>query len=157
MEAMDRKFMEEALREAEKALAQDEVPIGAVVVYQGMIYARGYNQRERLGDPTAHAEIIALRAAAARRGSWRLHGMTLYVTLEPCPMCAGAMVNARLDRVVFGASDPKAGAAGSLMNLANDERLNHRLVVTGGVLAEPAGRLLTDFFRQKREFPKKET
>ena len=157
MEAMDRKFMEEALWEAEKALALDEVPIGAVVVYQGAIFARGYNQRESIGDPTAHAEILALRAAAARRGSWRLHGMTLYVTLEPCPMCAGAMVNARVDRLVFGASDPKGGAAGSLMNLVNDRRLNHRLAVTGGVLAEPAGRLLTDFFRRKREFPKKET
>ena len=157
MEAMDRRFMEEALREAEKALVLDEVPIGAVVVYQGVVYARGYNQRESLGDPTAHAEILALRAAAARRGSWRLHGMTLYVTLEPCPMCAGALVNARLDRLVFGAFDPKAGAAGSLLNIVNDERLNHRLAVTGGVLAEPAGRLLTDFFRRKREFPKKET
>ncbi|HHW11861.1 MAG TPA: nucleoside deaminase [Firmicutes bacterium] len=157
MEAIDRKFMEEALREAEKALARDEVPIGAVVVYQGEVFARGHNLRESLGDPTAHAEILALRAAAARRGSWRLHGMTLYVTLEPCPMCAGAMVNARLDRLVFGAFDPKAGAAGSLMNIANDGRLNHRLEVTGGVLAEPAGRLLTDFFRRKREFPGKET
>lgn len=157
METMDQRFMAEALREAEKALALDEVPIGAVVVYEGTVFARGYNQRESAGDPTAHAEILALRAAAARRGSWRLHGMTLYVTLEPCPMCAGALVNARLDRLVFGAFDPKAGAAGSLMNITNDARLNHRLAVTGGVLAEPAGQLLRDFFQRKRAFPKKET
>ncbi|NLM37908.1 MAG: nucleoside deaminase [Firmicutes bacterium] len=157
MEAQDRKFMEEALREAEKAFARDEVPIGAVVVYQGEVFARGHNLRESLGDPTAHAEILALRAAAARRGSWRLHGMTLYVTLEPCPMCAGAMVNARLDRLVFGAFDPKAGAAGSLMNIVKDGRLNHRIEVTGGVMAEAAGRLLTDFFQGKRGFPGKET
>lgn len=157
MEETDRKFMEEALREAEKALALGEVPIGAVIVYEGEIYARGHNLRERGADPTAHAEIVALRAAAARRKSWRLHGMTLYVTLEPCPMCAGAMVNARLERLVFGAFDPKAGAAGTLMNLVQDERLNHRLSVTGGVLAEAAGALLKEFFQRKRTFPKKET
>ncbi|HHT49146.1 MAG TPA: nucleoside deaminase [Firmicutes bacterium] len=152
MEQTDGYFMQEALQEAEKAMALEEVPIGAVVVYEGEIYARGYNLRERASDPTAHAEIIALRAAAARRGSWRLHGMTLYVTLEPCPMCAGAMVNARLERLVFGAFDPKGGAAGSLMNLLCDERLNHRLAVTGGVLADEASRLLKEFFQRKREF-----
>ena len=157
MEETDRKFKEEALQEAEKALALGEVPIGAVIVYEGEIYARGHNLRERGADPTAHAEIVALRAAAARRKSWRLHGMTLYVTLEPCPMCAGAMVNARLERLVFGAFDPKAGAAGTLMNLVQDERLNHRLSVTGGVLAEAAGALLKEFFQRKRTFPKKET
>jgi tRNA(adenine34) deaminase len=151
----DYQFMEEALREAEKALALDEVPIGAVIVYEGEIYARGHNLRERMGDPTAHAEIVALRRAAARRGSWRLHGMTLYVTLEPCPMCAGALVNARLARLVFGAFDPKAGAAGSLMNLVNDDRLNHRLVVTSGVLSDGSARLLKEFFQRKREFPTK--
>ena len=151
----DRQFMEEALREAEKALALAEVPVGAVVVYEGAIYARGHNLRESSGDPTAHAEIVALRRAAARRGSWRLHGMTIYVTLEPCPMCAGAMINARLTRLVFGAFDPKAGAAGSLMNLVNDDRLNHRLAVTSGVLTDAAAGLLTEFFRQKREFPTK--
>ena len=157
MSATDRQFMEEALSEAEKALALDEVPIGAVVVYEGAIYARGYNLREQMGDPTAHAEIIALRRAAARRGSWRLHDMTLYVTLEPCPMCAGAMVNARLNRLVFGAFDPKAGAAGSLMNLVNDDRLNHRLAVTSGILADASAGLLKEFFRRKREFPAKES
>jgi tRNA(adenine34) deaminase len=151
----DYQFMEEALREAEKALALDEVPLGAVIVYEGEIYARGHNLRERMGDPTAHAEIVALRRAAARRGSWRLHGMTLYVTLEPCPMCAGALVNARLARLVFGAFDPKAGAAGSLMNLVNDDRLNHRLVVTSGVLSDGSARLLKEFFQRKREFPTK--
>jgi tRNA(adenine34) deaminase len=151
----DYQFMEEALREAEKALALDEVPIGAVIVYEGETYARGHNLRERMGDPTAHAEIVALRRAAARRGSWRLHGMTLYVTLEPCPMCAGALVNARLARLVFGAFDPKAGAAGSLMNLVNDDRLNHRLVVTSGVLSDGSARLLKEFFQRKREFPTK--
>lgn len=157
MEETDHKFMKEALREAEKAMALGEVPIGAVIVYEGEIYARGHNLRERATDPTAHAEIVALRAAAARRGSWRLHGMTLYVTLEPCPMCAGAMVNARLERLVFGAYDPKAGAAGTLMNLVQDKRLNHRLTVVGGVLAEAAGGLLREFFQRKRELPKKET
>ena len=151
----DYQFMEEALREAEKALALDEVPIGAVIVYEGEIYARGHNLRERMGDPTAHAEMVALRRAAVRRGSWRLHGMTLYVTLEPCPMCAGALVNARLTRLVFGAFDPKAGAAGSLMNLVNDDRLNHRLAVTSGILSDESARLLKEFFQRKREFPTK--
>ncbi len=143
-------FMREALVEAEKALVLDEVPIGAVIVYEGEIYARGHNLRECLADPTAHAEIIVMRKAAAKRGSWRLHGMTLYVTLEPCPMCAGAMVNARLDRLVFGAFDPKAGAAGSVMNLVATEQLNHRLTVTGGLCAEEAGEILKRFFQRKR-------
>ena len=143
-------FMREALAEAEKAFALDEVPIGAVIVYQGGIYARGHNLRENLKDPTAHAEIVAIRRAAAKRGVWRLHGMTIYVTLEPCPMCSGAMVNARLDRLVFGACDFKAGAAGSLINIVNDDRLNHRLEVMGGVLANESGELLKKFFQLKR-------
>ena len=156
MEAMDRRFMEEALREAEKALVLDEVPIGAVVVYQGVVYARGYNQRESLGDPTAHAEILALRAAAARRGSWRLHGMTLYVTLEPCPMCAGAIVLSRIERVVYGAADPKGGCAGTLMNLLQDERFNHQCEVQPGIMEQICGGLLTDFFKKLRKKRKEE-
>ncbi|NLW55660.1 MAG: nucleoside deaminase [Firmicutes bacterium] len=142
--------MAEALVEAEKALVLDEVPIGAVIVYKGEIYARGHNLRESLADPTAHAEIVAIRKAAAKRGSWRLHGMTIYVTLEPCPMCAGALVNARLDRLVFGAFDPKAGAAGSVMNIVANEHLNHRLSIEGGLCSEQAGELLTRFFQRKR-------
>ncbi|MCL6613687.1 MAG: tRNA adenosine(34) deaminase TadA [Firmicutes bacterium] len=143
-------FMRAALAEAEKALAMDEVPVGAVVVAGGEIIGRGHNRRETEGDPTAHAEILALREAARRRGHWRLHGTTLYVTLEPCPMCAGALVNARVDRLVFGAIDPKAGAAGTLFNLVEDPRLNHRLEVTGGVLGEEAAELLRRFFRLRR-------
>ncbi len=150
MDKNDIYFMREALAEAEKAFALDEVPIGAVIVYQGEIYARGYNLRESLKDPTAHAEIVAIREAATKRGIWRLHGMTIYVTLEPCPMCSGAMVNARIDRLVFGAYDPKAGAAGSIINIANDDRLNHRLEVMGGVLADESGELLKKFFQLKR-------
>lgn len=147
----DIKFMQEALKEAEKAYALDEVPVGAVIVYDGEVYARGHNLRETMGDPTAHAEIIAIRNAARKRKSWRLHGMTIYITLEPCPMCAGAMVNSRLDRVVFGAADPKAGAVTSLMNLVADERLNHRLQAEGGVLASHSQELLRRFFRKKRK------
>ena len=150
MDKNDIYFMREALAEAEKAFALDEVPIGAVIVYQGEIYARGYNLRESLKDPTAHAEIVAIREAATKRGIWRLHGMTIYVTLKPCPMCSGAMVNARIDRLVFGAYDPKAGAAGSIINIANDDRLNHRLEVMGGVLADESGELLKKFFQLKR-------
>lgn len=146
----DEQFMAAAVEEAKKALALAEVPVGAVVVYEGEIYARAHNLRETLGDPAAHAEILALKAAAEKRGNWRLDGMTLYVTLEPCPMCAGALVNARLDRLVFGAFDPKAGAVVSLFNLVQDERLNHRLAVTGGVLAGEAQELLRGFFRAKR-------
>ena len=148
---LDRRFMEQALAEARKALASDDVPVGAVVVRDGQIIGRGCNQREKLADPTAHAELIALTAAAAAIGHWRLEGCTLYVTLEPCPMCAGALVLARLDRLVFGAFDPKSGACGSLYNIPQDPRLNHRLEVAGGVLAEPCAELLRDFFRRQRE------
>lgn len=150
MDKADLYFMTEALVEAEKALALDEVPIGAVIVFEGQIFARGHNLRESLGDPTAHAEVVAIRAAATLRGGWRLQGMTLYTTLEPCPMCAGAMINARLDRLVYGAFDPKAGAAGTLMNLLDDQRLNHRLEVRSGLLADKAGELLKQFFQRKR-------
>ena len=142
--------MAEALREARKAWDLDEVPVGAVVVHDGRIIGRGHNLRERLSDPTAHAEMIALTAAAEALGTWRLTGATMFVTLEPCPMCAGALVNARLDRLVYGATDPKAGACGTLYEIPTDDRLNHRLEVVGGVLAEEGGGLLTAYFREKR-------
>ena len=146
----DEFFMREALAEAEKALALGEVPVGAVLVAGDEIVGRGHNRRETDADPTAHAEILALRQAAARRRHWRLHGTTLYATLEPCPMCAGALVNARVDRLVYGAADPKAGAAGTVLEVAGNGRLNHRPAVTGGVLAEEAAALLRGFFRHRR-------
>ena len=147
----DEDYMALALREAARAWEEDEVPVGAVVVLDGRVIGKGHNQRERLSDPTAHAEMIAITAAAEAIGSWRLDGATLYVTLEPCPMCAGALVNARIKRVVFGAEDPKAGACGTLFNIPEDERLNHRLEVVGGVLAEEGGSILTSYFREKRK------
>ena len=128
-----------------------DVPIGAVIVYQNQIIGRAYNQREQLKDPTAHAEIIALTQAAAFRQSWRLDGCTMYVTLEPCPMCAGALVLSRMDRLVYGCDDRKAGACGSLYDIVRDERLNHRLQVTSGVLANDCSKLLQDFFQKKRD------
>jgi tRNA(adenine34) deaminase len=127
-----------------------DVPIGAVIVHEGRVIAKAYNQREQLKDPTAHAEIIALTQAAAALGLWRLHGGTIYVTLEPCPMCAGALVLARLDRLVYGCPDPKTGACGSLYDIVRDGRLNHRLEVTAGVLADDCAGLLQDFFKQRR-------
>ena len=146
----DEAFMGEALKEAERAARAAEVPVGAVVVHRGRIIARAHNQRETLRDPTAHAEMIALTQAAAALERWRLTGCTLYVTLEPCTMCAGAMVLARIDGLVFAAEDPKAGAVGSLYNIPRDMRLNHRLRVTSGVLAEPSADLLRRFFHKKR-------
>ena len=146
----DASFMEEALREARRAAAEGEVPVGAVVVKDERVLGRAHNQRERLRDPTAHAEMIALTQAAEAVGSWRLDGTTMVVTLEPCPMCAGALVNARVGRLVYGADDPKAGACGTLMDLVNDKRLNHRLPVTRGVRAEECAALLTEFFRDRR-------
>jgi tRNA(adenine34) deaminase len=132
------------------AAAQEEVPVGAVVVADGEVVAEAFNRPRALNDPTAHAEILALRAAAESLGHWWLNGATLYVTLEPCAMCAGAMVLARIDRLVFAAADPKAGMAGSLACVPQDSRLNHRVAITGGVLAEEAGALLRDFFRARR-------
>ena len=146
----DERFMRVALEEARTCLDHDDVPIGAVVTRGGDILAAAGNQRELAADPTAHAEILVLRAAAAALGSWRLEGCTLTVTLEPCAMCAGAAVLARLDRVVFGAADPKAGFAGSLGNLVRDRRLNHTVSLSGGVLAEECGDLLRVFFRERR-------
>jgi len=142
----DRAWMEEALREARAAAAIGEVPIGAVVVREGELLGRGHNRRETDGDPLAHAEILAIRQAARAVGGWRLSGCTLYVTLEPCAMCAGAVVAARIERLVFGPADPKAGFCGSLGNLVQDPRLNHRLAVEPGVLAEESAALLRSFF-----------
>ena len=146
----DERFMRRAIAEAERALGHDDVPIGAVVVHGGEVVGAGHNERELRQDPTAHAEIIALRAAARALGSWRVLDSTLYVTLEPCCMCAGAIVQARVPRVVYGAIDPKAGAARSLFRLLDDPRLNHRCELVEGVLAEPCGRVLSEFFQCKR-------
>lgn len=149
----DAEAMAIALAEAAAALEHDDVPVGAVVLVEGLVIARRHNERERRNDPTAHAEILALRDAAEVLGDWRLGGATLVVTLEPCPMCAGAAVLARLDRLVFGASDPKAGACGSLYNLCADPRLNHEVEVVPGLGADAAGALLRDFFANRRELP----
>jgi tRNA(adenine34) deaminase len=146
----DERAMERALEQARACLSWGDVPIGAVITRGEEVLAGAGNERERRGDPTAHAEILALRAAAERLGTWRLEGCTVYVTLEPCPMCAGALVLARVDRLVYGAADPKAGFAGSLGDIVRDPRLNHRLEVTSGVRAEEAGALLRDFFAQRR-------
>ena len=142
--------MEVALEEARAALAGGDVPVGAVAVREGGIVGRGRNRTEELQDPTAHAEMLALREAAAALGSWRLIGVTLYVTLEPCAMCSGACVLGRIDGLVYGAADPKAGMSGSLASIPTDPRLNHRVEIVGGVLAVECGALLKDFFRARR-------
>jgi tRNA(adenine34) deaminase len=147
---LDRQFMAEALALAEQAARSGEVPVGAVLVKDGETIAASANAPIRLNDPTAHAEILALRTGGARLANYRLPGTALYVSLEPCPMCAAAIVHARVERLVFGAADPKTGAAGSVTNLVQDARLNHRLTVVGGVLAEEAGALLQAFFRERR-------
>ena len=146
----DEAWMQEAIAEAREAARIGEVPVGAVVVRGGEIVGRGHNRREVDGDPLAHAEILALGEAARATEGWRLEGSTLYVTLEPCAMCAGALVNSRVDRLVYGAADPKAGFCGSLGDLVRDGRLNHRLEVTAGVLEEECGELLRGFFRDLR-------
>jgi len=148
-------FMREALAEARRAEAAGDVPIGAVIVRAGRIIARAGNRRTADNDPVAHAELLAIRAAAAAVGDWRLTGCTLYVTLEPCVMCAGAIILARLDAVVYGAADPKAGAVETLYHLLADPRLNHRPDVLGGILAGDCAALLTDFFRRQRAMGKK--
>jgi tRNA(adenine34) deaminase len=142
--------MKIAIEQAQIAEENGDVPIGAIIVYDNQIIGRAYNQREQLQDPTAHAEIIALTQAAAFLESWRLHGCTMYVTLEPCTMCAGALVLARIDRLVYGCDDPKAGAVKSLYNIVSDQRLNHIIDVTSGVLAEECSGLLQQFFRRRR-------
>lgn len=146
----DEKAMLVALEEASLATVHGDVPVGAVALLDGAVIARRHNERERLGDPTAHAELLAVRDAAQHVGSWRLDRVTVVVTLEPCPMCAGALVAARVARVVFGAADPKAGACGSLYNLCADPRLNHEVAVTPGVLGERAAAVLTGFFAARR-------
>lgn len=146
----DERYMRLALEEAEAAAAEGEVPIGAVVVCDGEVVARAHNRRETDADPSAHAEFAAMVAAARALGRWRLTGCTVYVTLEPCLMCAGLMVNARVDRCVYGAADPKGGAVGTLYDVSHDERLNHEFKVTSGVLADEAAKLLRDFFRARR-------
>ncbi len=144
------RWMEEAIREAAKAEALREVPIGAVIVKDGQIIGRGHNLRETSLDPTAHAEMIAIREASESLGAWRLLDCTLYVTLEPCPMCAGAIVQARIPQVIYASPDPKAGCAGTLMNLLQEDRFNHRVDVIQGVLQEECSSMLTQFFRRLR-------
>jgi tRNA(adenine34) deaminase len=150
LDDQDERWMREALQLAQAAGARAEVPVGAVVVKDGVVIGRGHNQPIAGHDPTAHAEVMALREAARHAGNYRLPGCALYVTLEPCVMCAGAMMHARMARVIFGANDPKTGACGSVLNLFAEARLNHHAVVTGGVLADEAGQLLKDFFARRR-------
>lgn len=152
---VDRRYMQEAVELARKSLASEDVPVGALVTYKGRVIGRGWNQREHLQDPTAHAEMLALTAAAQYIGHWRLEDCTLYATLEPCPMCAGALVLARVRRLVFGAWDGKAGACGSLFEITQDSRLNHRIETVPGVLAEVCADLLKEFFRRRRELGEK--
>jgi tRNA(adenine34) deaminase len=152
---IDRRYMQEAIELARRALESEDVPIGALVVYRGRVIGRGSNQREKLQDPTAHAEMLALTAAAEHIGHWRLEDCTLYVTLEPCPMCAGALVQARVSRLVYGAADAKAGACGSLYEITRDARLNHQVETVAGVMAEPCVELLQEFFRRRRALGEK--
>jgi tRNA(adenine34) deaminase len=146
----DEYFMRLALREAERSTEHDDVPVGCVIAKDGELLAAAPNERELRQDPTAHCEVLALREAASRLGSWRLTGTSLYVTLEPCAMCAGAIVLARVPRVIYGAADPKAGAAGSVIDVLAEPRLNHRPSVAGGLLAEESGELLRRFFSERR-------
>jgi tRNA(adenine34) deaminase len=149
-ELTDEHWMRAALEEAARALEHDDVPVGAVLVHGGAVIGAGHNERELLQDPTAHAEMLAIRAGASALGSWRLLDTVLYITLEPCAQCAGAIVLGRIPRVVFGALDPKAGAAGSVLDVLADPRLNHRPAVTSGVLADECADLLVEFFRGRR-------
>ncbi|WP_096202862.1 tRNA adenosine(34) deaminase TadA [Bacillus sp. FJAT-45350] len=146
----DKIFMEKAIEQAKRAEQIEEVPIGAIIVKDGVVVATAYNERETTQQAIAHAELLVIKKACENLGTWRLTGCTLYVTLEPCPMCAGAIVQSRLDRVVYGARDPKAGCAGTLMNLLNEERFNHQVEVNAFVLEEACGALLTNFFRELR-------
>jgi tRNA(adenine34) deaminase len=152
---MHEHYMQLALEEARQAVQEGEVPVGAVIVHNDRVIARGHNQREQLRDPTAHAEMIAIVQAAKARQSWRLEGCTLYVTLEPCPMCAGAIIQARIPTLVYGAIDPKAGAVHTLHRLLDDPRLNHRAEIIAGVLAEPCVQILSQFFQEQRRLGKK--
>ena len=147
----DERFMGMAIDQAYIAQENGDVPIGAVIVCEDKVIGKGYNQRQQLNDPTAHAEMIALTAAAEAVGNWRLHNCTIYVTLEPCTMCAGALVLARIDRLVYGCPDPKAGACGSLYNTVQDDRLNHRVEITAGVLQDKCSKVLQNFFQKRRK------
>jgi tRNA(adenine34) deaminase len=147
---LDRQFMQEAIEQAKLAANAGEVPVGAVLVRDGQIVSRGFNQPIKNSDPSAHAEMIAMRAAAEAAGNYRLPGATLYVTLEPCTMCAGAMLHARIGRVVFGAQDPKTGAAGSVLNVFSEKQINHQTQVEGGILGDECGQLLREFFKERR-------
>lgn len=150
MQSQDELYMREALDEAEKALPTGDVPVGAVIVKDGKVVSRGHNEKEKRKDPTAHAEILAIRHAAEALGHWRLEGSTMYVTLEPCPMCASALVLARVSRVVIGAPDPKMGACGSIFDIVRHPAVNHRLLVTHGVLEKECGEILRRFFESLR-------
>jgi tRNA(adenine34) deaminase len=148
---MDEYFMNQALAEAQKAFDMEEVPVGAVIVKDNNIIAKGYNLKESLGDCTCHGEIIAIREACKALGGWRLSDCDMYVTLEPCPMCAGALVQARIRRLIIGTPDPKSGAAGSVLNILQDDRLNHRVEITWGVMQEQCSQILKDFFKSLRK------
>ncbi|WP_062309153.1 tRNA adenosine(34) deaminase TadA [Polynucleobacter sinensis] len=147
---LDQQFMQQALEQAKLAAAAGEVPVGAVLVRDGRVISTGFNKPITTSDPSAHAEMLALRAAAQDASNYRLPGTTLYVTLEPCTMCAGAMLHARVDRVVFGASDPKTGAAGSVLNVFSEKQINHQTQVEGGILSEECGHVLKQFFKERR-------
>ncbi|MBX3418955.1 MAG: tRNA adenosine(34) deaminase TadA [Pirellulaceae bacterium] len=151
----DEHYMRLAMQQAQAALEVDEVPVGAIIVWQNRVIAAAHNQREQLNDPTAHAEILAITQATQIVNDWRLENCTMYVTLEPCLMCAGAILQARISRLVFGARDAKAGAVESLYQVLQDPRLNHRVEITSGVLSEPCGQILTRFFQEKRRMGKK--
>ena len=147
---LDRQFMQQALDQAKLAAIAGEVPVGAVLVRDGKVISTGFNQPITNSDPSAHAEMMAIRAAAQDEANYRLPGTTLYVTLEPCTMCAGAMLHARVDRVVFGASDPKTGAAGSVLNVFSEKQINHQTQVEGGIMSEECGQILRNFFKERR-------
>ena len=147
---LDRQFMQQALDQAKLAAVAGEVPVGAVLVRDGQVISTGFNQPISNSDPSAHAEMMALRAAALEESNYRLPGTTLYVTLEPCTMCAGAMLHARVERVVFGATDPKTGAAGSVLNVFSEKQINHQTQVEGGIMGEECGQVLRDFFKERR-------
>jgi len=151
VKALDQKFMAVAVEEARRAMEAGEVPVGAVLVYGGEVIARAHNRREGFQDPTAHAEMLVLREAARKLGRWRLTGTTMYVTLEPCAMCAGALVLARIDRLVYGCDDPKAGACGSIFDIIREPRLNHRMEVVSGVSRDDCQSVLKDFFKDRRD------
>ena len=147
---LDRQYMQQAIEQAMLAASAGEVPVGAVLVRDDQVIAKGFNQPISNSDPSAHAEMLVLRGAAQSEANYRLPGTTLYVTLEPCTMCAGAMLHARVDRVVFGASDPKTGAAGSVLNVFSEKQINHQTQVEGGIMSEECGQVLRDFFKERR-------